>query len=130
MIRVREMDLETTKRIGEKRKVRGQDGFYRNIIAHSSFRSSSLSSESIMLRQDPCDLCCLLIIPSQLLWVNLLHGSVCCGAEHAPPILPSPAMLPHSLSSPGWTPRLGSCSPLEQGVPLHLSQGLAQGHCS
>lgn len=27
MIRVREMDLETTKRIGEKRKVRGQDGF-------------------------------------------------------------------------------------------------------
>lgn len=34
---------------------RGQEGFYRNIIAHSSFRSSSLSSESVVLGQDPRD---------------------------------------------------------------------------
>lgn len=64
---------------------RGQEGFYNNIVAHSSFRSSSLSSESIMLGQDPCNLCCLFIILSQLLQENPLRGSTCCGAECGTP---------------------------------------------
>lgn len=48
-------------------------------------------------------------------------------AAHPPP---SPAVLPQSISPPGWTPRQVNCSQLEQGVPLHLSQGLVIGHCS
>lgn len=85
--RVGGVDLETGKRIGEKKEgKRGQEGFYRNIIAHLSFRSSSLSSESITLEQDPCNLRCLLIIPFQLLQENPLQSSAFCGAEFSEPI--------------------------------------------
>lgn len=86
--RVREMGLETGERIGKEKQARerGQERFYRNIIAHSSFLSSSLSSENIILGQDPYALCCLLIIPFQLLHENPVHGSACGGAEFRVPV--------------------------------------------
>lgn len=78
------MDLETGKNRRGKGSKRGQEGFY-NIVAHLPFRSSPLSSESIMLGQGPHNLCCLLTVLSQPLQGNPLHGSTYPGAERSTP---------------------------------------------